>query len=229
MDVETDVRTVLVVGDSGVGKDTFTDLCERHLHARGIATRRYALAAKLKDMLTKLADTVYPECGVTRADFDDRYAKEHKRMGPLTLRQWMKAMASEVCRAVFGADFWTRQVQTQIVAAEVATAVATASGAAVDGHGRRRRAPCVYFVTDVRMPDELDWFRQHMPNCVAVRITRPRLVVSAASVVGDTGQRPHETEVYVNTMPVDAELENGGTLEDLDVVVQGWLRQCAVL
>lgn len=72
-------------------------------------------------------------------------------------------------------------------------------------------------ISDLRQPNEYDWCKRN--GFVIVRVTAPEDVrLARAKQAGDifeADDAEHETEQYVDSFEVDAEISNEGTLDEL--------------
>lgn len=199
------MRVLALVGRAGSGKDTVCALLRR----RVADARRFAFADALKDACADLLDTL---CGVHAARdlFDDRDAKERpfeNAVGePVRLfecttpasRTSILATPRLVAQRV-GTDIMRRRLGTQVFSLAVVRRI-------------RDSGTPLAIVTDARFPDEVDVLREELGagNVVVMRIRRRE--VDALPIT-------HETERAMELIATDVEINNDGTIEDLNAAL----------
>lgn len=105
----------------------------------------------------------------------------------------------QLIRKEFGEDVWIRHIERSV------------EGAAMfrDTQG--------IVITDVRQPNEYDWCKRN--GFVIVRVVSPlEARVKRAEIAGDAfelADLEHDTEKYVDSFEVDAEIINDGSLTEL--------------
>src|SRR5690606_34022195 len=81
-------------------------------------------------------------------------------------------------------------------------------------------------IDDMRQPNEYEWCREN--GFVIVRVTAPEDVrlerARQAGDIFDADDLAHETESYVDSFEVDAEISNEGTLDDLYAQVDALIK-----
>lgn len=80
-----------------------------------------------------------------------------------------------------------------------------------------RRSTTGIVISDLRQPNEYDWCKRN--GFVIVRVTAPDEIrlerARQAGDIFDADDLAHETESYVDSFEVDAEIANDGTLDEL--------------
>lgn len=188
----TKQHAVLFCGRAGSGKTTSAEA----LTIRGFV--ELTLAAPIKTMSMELVHYFYPELRekITLDYFYDPTLKESPVEGyeffdgPLTTRRVMQIVGTEIGRKFFGEDVWINALLED-------ARQAFAQGKSV-------------VITDVRFPNEAAYLPLRLRSLgfdvTFIRIIRP----------GQFSKTPvHASEASVDKLPVDLEIINNGSVEDL--------------
>lgn len=198
-----------VVGRKRSGKDTIAQyLVKHHGYARvGLADAVKEMALILNPIVHAEADTEYdygyggevvaiPAAKPVYLDTVIReMGWEDAKDRFPEVRRILQTLGTDVIRNNFGTSAW---IDIMLRKAEELNA---------------RGVPVV--VPDVRFPDEANVFR-HTINDRLIRVARddPRFI-----------QDDHESEQYADTIPVDFEIDNNGSLEDLREEIEAVIRR----
>lgn len=162
-----------LMGPAGSGKSSAAQfLVDRY------GARRYSFADPLKDMVKRAFDLSEAQVRGTQADkeaVDPRYG--------VSARWLLQRVGTEGCRAVFGADFWTRMLLERVT----------------------REAPEVAVVEDVRFTNEaaaIRSFGSFSARYVSGYVWRLHPVGESTST--DAGTHASETEWW--SAPADVEV-----------------------
>ena len=200
------------VGRKGHGKNTLATLMQKGVNSRVRPVEELAFADTLKAMLKVLGVTEAQLYGTTeqKEAIDPRYGVSPRRM--------MQTLGNEWGRQRIHEDIWVRALIGQYHGLQE-----NEPRRAAYGH-----SPISIFVTDVRMPNEAKALRNE--GFFLVRIRRPDLMPPQPFTHGEGDEQAperseHDSERYIDHLMVDMEVENAGTLEDLQAQVPGiWER-----
>lgn len=193
---------IAITGGFRRGKDTVAGIIQRQITDRPIVVLAFADA--LKSELAELSlNYIQPPELVTRKN-GDTYIQ------PGAYRDWERHMRKqreingtgwqwwgEFQRQYSGQDYWIKHVRFQYRYAE----------AARDGDH--------IIITDMRHHNEAEWCRQQ--GFFLLRVTGPCRSEESRDPL-------HPSEIFVNDLPVDFELINDGSMNDLTRAVQNLLK-----
>ena len=141
----------------------------------------FALADKLKELTYKLLK-IFDVPIASPADLDNRETKER-------YRSYMQLIGTEAIRSTFGNDFWCEQLYKEIDAC-------VSNGFCA-------------IISDVRFPDEQEYFRSRFPDCKCVMIRRDAV---------DNIKATHSSE-NTDKLRIDEVMFNNGTIEEFEHLI----------
>uniref|UniRef100_A0A6C0BK18 Deoxynucleoside monophosphate kinase n=1 Tax=viral metagenome TaxID=1070528 RepID=A0A6C0BK18_9ZZZZ len=193
----------IVIGITGLahsGKDTSADYLITQLQ-RGHTVVKVALANQLKVICQKLVE-MFTGTSIPLEDFYDLDKKEMIRPElppfagqPFKLRTVLQRVGTEVFRDLLSTSVWCNYVAEHNIRSS-------------------KTSTDVIVISDIRMPDEIQYFhqlcqQQQLDRVITLRITRPN-----RQVIDQTNQL-HSTEALISSLPVDHEINNQDTLDQL--------------
>lgn len=141
-----------IAGKKQSGKNTFADFAAQTLFQYGMPAKNMALADPLKQFCV---DYLYPKkesffgndfeknkwLGLWRDFFSDDLAKKYGKnaLDNISGREIMQVVGTDIFRAQFGQDFWTKLLKMRIL--------------------QQQKNNIVIFVTDVRFPNEIEMIK----------------------------------------------------------------------
>lgn len=159
---------LLLSGAAGSGKSTVA----AHLTSGKGGWVELSFAEPLKLIACDIWSKLYPDAGVTLDMFHDHVLKEKRPPGvPLTPREFLQFLGTDVMRARLGPDVWANHVASLIVQL-------TASKHNV-------------VVSDLRFPNELEVVRAALAGVPDVKVVTVRIVRDGGPVPAETPTSAH--------------------------------------
>lgn len=196
---------IALTGLAHSGKDTSADYLLSQFQQRGFSAVKVSLADQLKVICQHLIRHFYGFT-IPLTDFHDLEKKEqvHPELPlfagqPFKLRTILQTIGTDVFRNLLFPSVWCQYItqcypSTQIV-----------------------------IISDIRMPDEIQYFQQLVVTGRVASFQCYRVVRTTRSLLAKANQQ-HATETSIDSLPVTAEIDNHGSLDDLyhqlDPIVQ---------
>lgn len=199
----------IVIGITGLahsGKDTSADYIISSLRER-YNVIKVGLADQLKIICQHLIKLFY-NIEIPIEDFYDIHKKEQVREDlpkfagqSFKIRTILQMVGTEIFRDLISEEVWCQYLKEHCL-----------------------KHDQVVVISDIRMLNELQYFRQmerggELSRFICLRVRRER----RDGLTGGNAQ--HKTETGINTLPVDYEIDNNGTLEELykkiDTIISG--------
>ena len=190
---------ICLTGFAHSGKDTTANHMVEACQQKGLKAIRLGLADRLKVICQKLIELFYGLC-IPLEDFYDPIKKEIEHPEypmfagkPFKLRTILQIVGSEVFREYLWGDIWCDYIYRTYIC---------------------NPSHDVIIMSDCRFPNELDYYvrlvhKGEISKCLSYRIVRPQREALA------TENQSHQSERHIMTLPVDTEILNNGTIEDL--------------
>jgi hypothetical protein len=182
------------------GKDSFAARLATRLGARGVATTH----VKFADAIRRVVEVVVPDTSAAELATVEGKARRYPLRdcgGEDATGRELQQRVAQALRVGFYCDVWTSVLEAQVNR--------------LPGDSR------VVLLSDLRMPEELEWVRATFAERSAVvRVWRPGPVCPSEAAEGQTGaetfEPAHVTEAHWDTFAVDFDVRNDGTFEDLE-------------
>jgi hypothetical protein len=197
-----------------IGKDTSADYLFNQLQQRHIPVIKVALADQLKKICQRLIQLFYgieiPLQEFYQMDDKERIHPELPLFAgqPFKLRTVLQLIGTDIFREMLFSSIWCQYLMEHQGAARPGQSpqVPTNGGA------------MIMIVSDIRMPDEANYFQQHGHfRCYRI-VRQSRIPLTMVN-------QQHSSEQSIQQVPVTSEIDNNGSLEDLyhqlDQVIQG--------
>lgn len=192
----------IVIGITGLahsGKDTSADYIVSKLGEKydPKCVTKVALADQLKSICHHLVKFFY-NIDIPLEDFYDIHKKEQFRDDlpqfagqPFKIRTILQLIGTEIFRDRISEAVWCQYVKEHNIKT---------------GH--------VIVISDIRMPNEVQYFRQMETNGELSRFICLRVTREGRDVLTG-GNARHKTESMIESLPVDYEINNNGTYDEL--------------
>jgi dephospho-CoA kinase len=192
----------IVIGITGLahsGKDTSADYIISALKDR-YHVDKFGLADQLKVICQHLIKLFY-NIEIPIGDFYDIQKKEQVREDlpkftgqPFKIRTILQMVGTEIFRDLISEEVWCQYLKEHYI--------------------QQDRQDQVVVISDIRMLNEVQYFRQmetsgELSRFICLRVRRER----RDGLTGGNAQ--HKTETGIDTLPVDYEINNNGTYEEL--------------
>jgi hypothetical protein len=191
---------ICLSGLAGSGKDTVADELERLLRSKfGLKVCKIALAGRVKIICKHLIKLFY-NIDIPTEDFYDTEKKEQIRDDlplfagkPFKIRTIMQMVGTEIFRNLLWFDIWCDYVKS---------------------HYLTQKDYDVIIISDCRMKNEITYFKELknqscLSHVISYKIIRP------SHKVLDIDNSKHQSEIEIESLPVDYEIINDGTINEL--------------
>lgn len=200
------MKVIGFTGLAGSGKTTASEALLNEAVERRLAAVKLSFAAPLRQICT----IAYP--WVPREYFYGNKAQKQTQIPGMpegiTGRRILQLIGTDAFRSIY-VETWTRLVEYQIEDA------------------RKRGSTDLIVIDDLRFPNELEMLKR--VGAVTLRCNRtqpeepPLRVEDADGNVTWISQGIHESERHIPTLPVDIDIDNNGTFDELSARVRSLL------